>query len=220
MSDIEWPEGATHGIDGKIVKWVDGIEFNFERGAWERPLLNWSLARYIKEDAKIIERPKELEAKEPVINWDEQPTLEHSAIVSNIHDNAVLWMRHIGGGSYQHDDGRIYQDSRMFTVYEKPETEPYKPEVGDNISLISKDKNIDSIWEAKFIASTDYSVFVVLPTLQEKLYRLEVFSIEPLKSERDQVIERALSIYNCGKYSLDMAEALYDKGLLRIPDEG
>lgn len=45
------------------------------------------------------------------------------------------------------------------------------------------------------------------------------YEFRPIKSDKEKAIEEMLKVYNCGKYSLDMAEALYDAGMYRPKEE-
>jgi hypothetical protein len=58
MTDIKWPEGATHKIESFFKKWIDGVEYNFEENEWVKSLNSWSLDTFKKfGNFKVIERP-------------------------------------------------------------------------------------------------------------------------------------------------------------------
>lgn len=58
----EWPEGATHKINGSFVKWIDGLEYLFVNGTWHISINPWSLDAYLMADSfDVTERP----VKEP-----------------------------------------------------------------------------------------------------------------------------------------------------------
>ena len=58
MTDIKWPDGATHKIERFFKKWIDGVEYNFEENEWVKSLNSWSLDTFKKfGNFKVIERP-------------------------------------------------------------------------------------------------------------------------------------------------------------------
>jgi hypothetical protein len=58
MTDLNWPEGATHRIHSDFTKWVDGVEYVFRGGGrWVESSNSWSLAEYKSKTFEVIERP-------------------------------------------------------------------------------------------------------------------------------------------------------------------
>jgi len=235
MTDIEWPEGATHRITGTWIgacgtwfcKWVDGIGYLYEGGSWNKDPKNMSLKSYLSTVGyAVIERPKEPEATEPVINWDEQPTPEHVWLeeLSHVHDESGSgWYKQEGEGWHCLELGIDYKKSfegKSFRIHRKPATEPYKPEVGDTIEALMTDKWV----EAKVYGVGEFGGCLAKP---EGHWYDEFTSdrIRPIKSEREQIIERAIDLcVGClgNKYESiveTISGVLYDNGLLRIPDE-
>jgi hypothetical protein len=68
MTDIKWPEGATHKIDDIFKKWVDGSEYFYSKdNGWARTINRWQLAQYKMYgygDYEVIERP--IETVDPI----------------------------------------------------------------------------------------------------------------------------------------------------------
>ena len=58
-SEIDWPEGATHRVDGKFKKWEGQIEYSYTDGRWEKAGNPWTLGQYLKERYcwTVVERP-------------------------------------------------------------------------------------------------------------------------------------------------------------------
>ena len=58
MTDLKWPEGATHKIDDTFTKWIDGFEYRFRGGSWYEHDITFSLNEYIQMGSyEIITRP-------------------------------------------------------------------------------------------------------------------------------------------------------------------
>jgi hypothetical protein len=58
MTDIKWPEGATHKINDTFTKWVDGVEYSLKDGEWVENSDSWSLDKFKKFGSfELIERP-------------------------------------------------------------------------------------------------------------------------------------------------------------------
>ena len=82
MTDIKWPEGATHKIDDNYTKWVDGVEYNLYEGHWVKNLGSWSLDEFKKFDSfKVIERPID----PPYIN-DGSTSSKYSTPIGDVYD--------------------------------------------------------------------------------------------------------------------------------------
>lgn len=60
-TEEQWPEDATHKINGVYVKWIDGVEYNTdsESHTWDRRANSWSLDEYHLNKCRVIERPAE-----------------------------------------------------------------------------------------------------------------------------------------------------------------
>jgi hypothetical protein len=82
MTDIKWPEGATHKIDGIFTKWVDGVEYYLEDGEWVKNEYSWSLDEFKESDNfTIIER--QIDA--PYIN-DGSTSSKYSTPIGDVYD--------------------------------------------------------------------------------------------------------------------------------------
>ncbi len=210
MTDIEWPEGATHRIDGDFKKWNDGIEFDL---TWEKADTSWSLERY-KESPHTLEIIERL--KEPVINWDEQPTPEHVLMVDS-HLKTKHWVK-MGIGCWMNDTGLTWSlktEGTLYSIHTKPpaskETEPYKPEVGEWF--------ISSGGAKMAFVGIDSGNAYVCEIDGGGLTRLYDFAgCHPIKSEREQFIEKSLNINGAPKDWGEMFGMLYDNGA-RFTDE-
>jgi len=72
MTDIEWPEGATHRITGTWIgacgtwfhKWVDGIGYFYEGGSWNKDPKNMSLKDYLSTMGYTVIEPYKPEVGE------------------------------------------------------------------------------------------------------------------------------------------------------------
>lgn len=156
MTDIEWPEGATHRIDERFKKWVEGIEYTYSDGEWVLTLPQRSLERYIESEYKhkIIERPKE------------------------------------------------------------PET--YKPEVGEWCEYNKNGRVGREVWEkCMFLAEIDGEAFVLREVGGLSMDRMKAYKgrFRPIKSERDQFIEKSVSLTEMdGNISIEGFGIQYDNG--------
>tara|TARA_R110002167_G_scaffold271300_4_gene477876 strand:- start:13699 stop:14172 length:474 start_codon:yes stop_codon:yes gene_type:complete len=78
MTDIKWPEGATHKIDDTFKKWVDGAEYFYSKeNEWVKNLNSWSIDKYYKSnDFKVIERPIDAPYMPEVGEWCDYRTVQ------------------------------------------------------------------------------------------------------------------------------------------------
>tara|TARA_R110000850_G_scaffold193618_1_gene320338 strand:- start:87 stop:539 length:453 start_codon:yes stop_codon:yes gene_type:complete len=77
MTDIKWPDGATHKIDGDYTKWMDGVEYNLDEGHWVKNLGSWSLDEYrLDGDFKVIDRPIDAPYMPKVGEWCDYRTVQ------------------------------------------------------------------------------------------------------------------------------------------------
>ncbi len=219
MSDIEWPEGATHRIANNWVKtkkpwfakWDDGVEFYYEDSCWCEEPRNWPLKKYTNNVGfGVTERPKEPEAKEPVINWDEQPTPEH-CWAEDLNDDKDPdfegWCKKCHDGSWRMDNAfsvwaQNAESKGNVKIHRKPETEPYKPEVGEWF--------IASGGAKMAFVGIDSGNAYVCEIDGGGLTRLcDFIGCRPIKSEREQFIEKF--------HGMDAGQ-MYDNGA-RFTDE-
>lgn len=224
MTDIEWPEGATHRINGIFTKWIHGVEFSYldDRDEWYKDDMHGSdLDYYRSKGVVIIERPKEPEVKEPVINWGDRPSADHVILIeSNMATATRHWVKK-GVGYWANTAGltwSIREEGTHYTIHYPPppseEPEPYKPEVGDTIEALMTDKWV----KAKVYGAGEFGGCLAKP----EGYWYDEFAsdrIRPIKSEREEFIEKAVlcHIHNC-KDSRAIAAMLYDNGA-RFTDE-
>ena len=82
MTDIKWPEGATHKINDTFTKWVHGFEYDFKENDWVKSSNSWSLDVFKKSDSfKVIERPID----PPYIN-DGSTSSKYSTPIGDVYD--------------------------------------------------------------------------------------------------------------------------------------
>lgn len=77
------------------------------------------------------------------------------------------------------------------------------------------------VWRSTDKNNDHYRVFILLGPSEDNRSgdnERPLNDVFPIKSEREETVNKALEIYNCGKYSIDMAEALYDAGMLRLKE--
>jgi len=144
------------------------------------------------------------------INWDERPTPDHKALVHKTLNVGVLWVKHIGGGSYRSDKGAIFQDDHMFTIHHKPEPKEYKPEVGG----LCEAHFIHDGWCKRYYLGFTKRGEHVVESHDGSVSCHPRSKVRPIKTEREEFIEKAIDVMNL---SIDdsqqgWAEALYDNG--------
>tara|TARA_R110002167_G_scaffold9628_1_gene44535 strand:- start:76 stop:537 length:462 start_codon:yes stop_codon:yes gene_type:complete len=73
MTDIKWPDGATHKIDGTFMKWVDGVEYFYSKDyEWFERCYSLSLDKYkSNNNYVVIERPIDAPYMPQVGDWCE-----------------------------------------------------------------------------------------------------------------------------------------------------
>lgn len=130
-------------------------------------------------------------------------------------------------GFYDVDEGKFrgtefgdcWGDSNMKRkgLIELPQApEQYMPKVGEECEM--KDCSQKTGWrECYIVGKTKDGIFVA--EYQNGDVYAEDGVFRPIKTLREKVIDQCLEIYHCGKYSVDMAEALYDAGMLTMPGE-
>tara|TARA_R110002110_G_scaffold415850_1_gene658007 strand:+ start:28089 stop:28529 length:441 start_codon:yes stop_codon:yes gene_type:complete len=70
MNIKEWPEGATHKIEGIYTKWVGGTEYSWMNKKWEKQYSGFLLSYYVDDNCfEIIERPLNAPYMPKVDGW-------------------------------------------------------------------------------------------------------------------------------------------------------
>ena len=83
MTDIKWPEGATHKIDDTFKKWVNGAEYIYSKnGNWIESCYSLPLDKYkSNNNYVVIERPIDA----PYIN-DGSTSSKYSTPIGDVYD--------------------------------------------------------------------------------------------------------------------------------------
>ena len=95
--------------------------------------------------------------------------------------------------------------------------EQWRPEVGEMCEVWVENAEY---WAKITVLAVDKDTIVWRNGTDRKSYiGTRISDARPIKTQREEFIEKALDVYHCGKYSLDMAEALYDSGLFVLTEK-
>lgn len=108
-------------------------------------------------------------------------------------------------------DKQICKENCYFKPLAKRPEPEWVPEVGEWCEVESDTRNV---WKKAMYIGVDSIGSHVFDVEKRHLWRIDPIGclVRPLKTQREEFIEKTLGIYNCGKSSLEMAEALYDAG--------
>ena len=83
MTDIKWPEGSTHKINGVFTKWVDGVEYSYSKDyEWFECCYSLPVDKYkSNNNYVVIERPID----PPYINDGSTPN-KYSTPIGDVYD--------------------------------------------------------------------------------------------------------------------------------------
>lgn len=129
-----------------------------------------------------------------------------------------IFVKTVDGKQYHHGaskHGYWELNSANFTgliPLPKQTPEQYMPEVGDTCELINS-----TLFNREYVVATilfigESKIMYNSDSGKEQVALKARMKFRPIKTERERFIEQALKTYNCGKYSVDMAEALFDNG--------
>lgn len=124
-ADLNWPDGATHWIEGSFVKWADGNQYTYCKcsDSWVESTSNWPLGSYVDTvfDWEIYARPST-----PVVDvitqndalLDAHNTIEKLAAALEFYKNPSIYHRKENAHmTYAQDDcGALAQEAHELAV--------------------------------------------------------------------------------------------------------
>ena len=208
MTDIKWPEGSTHKINGVFTKWVDGVEYSYSKDyEWFECCYSLPLDKYkSNNNYVVIERPVDTVE----INWDEQPSAEHVWLELGYgYGFGGFWAVKVGD-EYVIGNIKIYEHSKdILSIHQaEPTDPPYMPKVGDSCLWFS-DKA--KVWtHTKVIAWHESGAWLSGEGVVSVDYSYEQF--RPVRTEREQFIEQAEAMRESGDEYYDLLSRMHDSG--------